>query len=92
MRPVSHRDCTPAQTCGNCRFSRLVAGKLDLLCFHGDEIEVAGEQSRYPVNADYVRLNGDNVSYMDGEEYSKVWAGRVVDGCTEVCDEWKPEQ
>ena len=90
-RPASHRDQTFERSCGNCRFSHLVAYKLDLLCFHGDSIEVTG-QSRYPVDADYVLLNGDDVGMMEGDKYDKVWARRVVDPELQVCDEWQPQE
>lgn len=73
----------------NCAFAHLVAYKLDLLCFHGDDIRVFGH-SEYPVNADFVQMNGEEVGMMDGEEYSKVWGGRIIDS-DDVCDEWKPE-
>lgn len=66
----------------------MVAYKLDLLCFFGDSIEARG-QSEYPVTADHVALNGEEVGLMDGEEYSRVWAGRVVDS-DDVCDEYQP--
>ena len=68
-----------------------MAYKLDLLCFHGDSIEITG-QSGYPVDADYVFMDGEEVGMLDGDEYSKVWAGRIVDSCVEVCDEWQPEE
>lgn len=85
-RPSSHREQNPTQRCSNCVHSRLVAYKLDLLCFHGDRIEIVG-QSEYPVSADYVYLDGEEVGMMDGEEYSPVWADRVVEP-SDVCDEW----
>lgn len=90
-RPSTHREQVPEKHCGNCRFSHLVAYKLDLLCFHGDKIEIVG-QSGYPVDADYVFMDGDEIGMMDGDEYSRIWAGRIVDGWTEVCDEWQPEE
>lgn len=91
-RPDSYNVPIPAKSCANCRFSRLVAYKLDLLCFHGDEIEVVGK-CEYPVNADYVLLKDGKhamaaVGLMDGDEYDKVWGGRIVD-CDGVCSEWK---
>jgi len=72
-------------------FARLVAHKLDLLCFHGDVIQIYG-QSHYPVAADHVWLaaNQEEVGMMEGDEYSKVWAERIVDS-DDVCDEWKSE-
>lgn len=86
MRPASHREQIPEQRCGNCKFAHLVAYKLDLLCFHGDNIEVTGEVG-YPVEAECIDLDGNSVDLMDGEEYSKVWAGRVVND-SDVCDLW----
>ena len=88
-RPSSHRDQPHERCCGNCAFAHLVAYKLDLLCFHGDSILVMG-QSQYPVTADFVQMNGEEVGMMEGDEYSKVWAGRIVDS-DDVCDEWKSE-
>lgn len=89
-RPKSHRDCVPEKHCGNCKYSHLVSGKLDLLCFKGDKIEIQG-QSHYPVDADYILLDGEHVDVMEGDEYSKVWGNRAVESCTEVCDEWEEE-
>lgn len=93
MRPESHRDQVPEKRCGNCRHSHLVSYKLDLLCFHGDKIQVTG-QSRYPVDSDHVLLESvpgwDEVGMLDGDAYSEVWAERVVDPC-DVCDEWQEE-
>ena len=89
MRPASHRDQPHNKCCGNCRHSHLVAYKIDLLCFYGDKIKVTG-QSGYPVTADYVILNRDEVGMMEGDEYSKVWGGRIIDS-DDVCDEWEAE-
>ena len=88
-RPSSHHEQYHGTCCGNCKFARRVAYKLDLLCFHGDTIEIHG-QSKYPVDADHVYLGGDEVGLMDGDAYDSVWAGRVVDS-DEVCDEWELE-
>jgi len=88
MRPESHR--TPEQGCGTCKFSRLVATKLDLLCFHGDNIEGVGI-SRYPVESEYVELDGIDVCSLDGDGYDRVWAGRVVDPC-DICDAYAREE
>lgn len=90
MRPGSHREQIPEKCCGNCKHARLVAYKLDLLCFHGDTIEITG-QSGYPVDADYVYMNDSEVGLLYGEEYDDVWAGRIVDG-DDVCDEWSPRE
>lgn len=88
-RPSSHRDQRHARCCGNCAFAHLVAYKLDLLCFHGDNILVFGT-SEHPVTAEYIQMNGEEVGMMEGDEYDRVWAGRRVDS-DDVCDEWKPE-
>ena len=90
-RPSSHHEIEIERNCGNCRFSHLVAYKLDLLCFHGDDIRVTG-RSGYPVDADCVELAGDEVGMLDGDAYDSVWASRVVDPHLEVCDEWQPEK
>lgn len=86
MRPASHREQQHLRSCANCWHSRLVAYKLQLLCFHGDSIKILG-QSEYPVAADDVSLDGKEVGLMEGDEYDKVWAERVVDQ-EDVCDEW----
>lgn len=88
-RPSSHREQPHERCCGNCVFSHLVAYKLDLLCFHGDDIRVNGK-SEYPVTSDHVEINGEEVSLMEGDEYSGVWAKRITDP-DDVCDEWKAE-
>lgn len=87
MRPESHREQTPERRCGNCIFSHLVAYKLDLLCFHGDNILVTGK-SEYPVTSDFIEMDGEEVGMMDGDEYARVWSGRIVDS-DDICDEWK---
>lgn len=33
-------------------------------------------------------MNGEEVGMMDGDEYSDVWGGRVIDS-DDICDEWK---
>ena len=86
-RPETHRDQPHERCCGNCQFSKLVAYKHDLLCFHGDSIEVQG-QTGYPIVADYIVMNGEEVGMLDGDEYGKVWASRITD-YNDVCDEWK---
>ena len=89
MRPATHREQIPDKRCGNCRFAHIVSGKLDLLCFKGDQIEVTGK-SGYPIDSDWIDLNGEDVGCLEGDAYSDVWGGRVVDG-TDVCDEWESE-
>ena len=88
-RPESHREQRHTKDCSTCKYARLVAYKLDLLCFHGDTIEIHG-QSVYPVESDHVFLDGEEVGILDGDEYSSVWAKRIVDP-DEVCDEWEAE-
>lgn len=89
-RPPSYREQPRDRSCSNCRFCKLVAYKLDTLCFHGDSIEIHGH-NEYPVTADWVFIDGNEVGMMDGDEYGRVWAGRVVDG-DDICDEWQPEE
>lgn len=88
MRPTSHRDQIPEQGCHNCRHSHVVEFKGDLLCFHGDDIVATPSPCRDGWTD--VELDGECVGIMDGDEWSKVWAGRVIDG-TDVCDEWEEE-
>lgn len=85
-RPETHHEQSHVRCCGSCVFSKLVAYKLDLLCFYGDKIEIYG-QSEYPVTAPHVYLDGEEVGMLDGDAYDKVWAERVVDS-EDVCDEW----
>lgn len=88
MRPKTYND-TGERSCSNCRHSHLVSYKLDLLCFHGDEIEVTGHQE-YPVIADHIQMAGEEVGMLEGDAYDKVWAGRIVDGGA-ICNQWEPE-
>ena len=91
-RPASHRDVVPERSCGNCRFSFLPHYKNDLLCFHGDTIEVhRWDLGNGKLDLVDVRLDGDDVGLMEGEEYSHVWGGRAVDAYSGLCDEWQPE-
>jgi hypothetical protein len=85
--PKSHRSQPHERCCGNCKFAHLVAYKLDLLCFHGDDIKLHGISS-YPVAADHVSLRGDAVGMMEGDEYDRVWGTRVTDPDS-ICDEWE---
>lgn len=87
-RPSSHRAQPHERCCGNCRFAKLVAYKHDLLCFHGDVIQIYG-QSHYPVDSDHVWMveTQEDVGMIEGDAYSKVWAERIVDS-DDVCDEW----
>lgn len=88
-RPPSHREQAHKKYCGNCVFAHLVAYKMDLLCFYGDKIEIHG-QTRYPVDADHVYLDGNEIGISDEDEYDKVWTERIVDP-DDVCDEWQAE-
>lgn len=89
MRPESHQHQDHERCCGTCRFAKLVAYKLDLLCFHGDTIELHGT-SEYPVTADHVFMDDDEVGMLEGDAYDHVWARRKVDS-DDVCGEWQPE-
>lgn len=86
-RPASHREQTPPRRCGNCRFSAVPEYKNHLLCFFGDKVEFLPS---YQPDKPEVRLDGEHVGLLEGDEYSKVWGGRVVE-YDEVCDEWAPE-
>lgn len=88
-RPASHQSQPHESCCGNCAFAHLIAYKLDLLCFHGDAIEITGK-SEYPVSAEFVEMNGEEVGMMEGDAYSKLWADRIVDS-DDVCSEWISE-
>lgn len=91
-RPESHREQEPPEKrCGNCRFGHFIEWKGDLLCFHGDDFDVIreGDESAVFLKGVGRDSDGDDVSMMDGEEYSNVWGGRVV-GYSDTCDEWKP--
>lgn len=88
-RPKSHRSRQHEKSCSNCKFSQLVAYKLDLLCFHEDDVEIYG-QSSYPDDASHVYLGGEEVGLM-GEEYDEVWASRIVDS-DDLCDCWEKEE
>lgn len=87
-RPASHRGQPHERCCGNCAFAHLVESKLDLLCFHSDNIRVIGK-SEYPVTSEIVELHGEEVGMLEGDEYASIWADRIVDS-DEVCDEWHP--
>jgi len=88
-RPNSYREQILERRCGNCRFAAIPEYKDDLLCFFGDNAEI--EQSNCNRNKSVVLIDGAHVGLLDGQEYDPVWASRVVD-CTDVCDEWKPEE
>lgn len=80
-RPESHREQYFDKRCCNCKFSFVVNCKDDLLCFHGDKIEVIGVGN---VSVDVI-LGGRNVAYVEGYEYDKVCGGRSVHP-DDICD------
>lgn len=84
MRPESHRYQEHSKRCGNCKHCHEIKYKNDDLCFLGDAITVEPEG--------FVILDGEDVSLMDGEEYSKVWGGRVVDPNADICDQWAAKE
>ena len=75
MRPDSHHSQEHARCCGNCRHSQLIRYKHDLLCFHNEQ-----------PTADTLL----DIACMDGEEYSPIWGGRVVDH-DDCCSEWEAD-
>lgn len=83
MRPDTHKLQMHDRCCGNCVHAKWLAYKRDLLCFHGDDIEVVPGG-----DGDFVYLGGTEVNMLDGDEYDTVWAGRVVDA-DDVCDNWQ---
>lgn len=88
MRPSTHRNQEFAKRCGNCKHCHVVEFKDDSLCFYGDNAKIIPSDLR-----DYwseVELDGLDVGIMEGEEYSEVWAGRVVSDWCDVCDSWEP--
>lgn len=86
MRPESHREATPRECCGNCVHGVYPKYKDHLLCFFGDEIEIV--DSTGEKDSGYVILDGVEVGLTEGDEYDKIWAGRVTNWC-DVCDEFK---
>lgn len=90
MRPKSYDDSPPLRSCCTCKHSHLVAYKLHLLCFHADEIGVTGH-CEYPVRSDFIQMNGDYVELMEGDEYARVWASRIVDPDA-TCQEWEADE
>lgn len=87
MRPNTHREQVPAKRCGNCRHSAVPDFKDHLLCFHGDPVRYVRLAGCTAID---VYLDGKCVGTMDGDQYDKVWGGRVVDP-TDVCDEWEAD-
>lgn len=84
MRPETHRHQVPPRRCGNCRHGIRPEYKDHRLCFLGDAY------TTYPAaTADCleVSLGETIVGLTDGDEYDRIWGGRVVDD-TDVCDCW----
>lgn len=49
-------------------------------------------KSDYPVTAEFIEFNGEEVGMLDGDAYSNgVWGGRIVDS-DDVCDQWQREE
>lgn len=96
-RPASHRDIIPDKSCGNCRFSACVRHHGHLLCFHGDDAQIQRDGDACWDNCD-VELREPNGQVtavellVSGDGYHRVWVGRSVEACLEVCDEWQPRE
>lgn len=92
-RPPTHRELPVLPIrCGTCRHCIVVQYKGDSLCFHGDMITVGPPEpmAQTGVIAHSVAIGVNRyIETMDGEEYSEVWGGRVVDPESEVCDQWQ---
>jgi len=88
VRPSSHRDQVPEKGCYNCRHSHVVEFKGDLLCFHGDNARFRPSDIREGWIT--VTLDGRYVGDLEGDEWSKVWGGRLV-ASFDVCDEHDAE-
>lgn len=89
MRPNSHKEQIPDKRCGNCKFAHELRRLGDLLCFHGDNIKL--QKWSYKTTPDEVMTDvifeGQNLEYVEMDEYSKIWAGRIVDD-TDTCEEY----
>lgn len=86
MRPPSHREQIHSRGCWNCLYSHIPEYKDHLLCFHGDSYFARPSCVR-----DYwsqVELDGRDLCCVEGEDFDKVWGGRVVNP-DDVCDEWE---
>jgi hypothetical protein len=88
-KPPSHSEQLPKQMCGNCRHSVVEARYRDLFCMRNEKWQVTGN-SKYPVTATYIAVDGEEITCMEGDQYNKVWARCVVD-YTDICDEWESE-
>ncbi len=86
MRPDSYDDRPPINRCGTCEHCHYVRYHTQLLCFHGDVI-VARRDGKGEWQKSDVEFAGESVELLGGEEFSKLWAGRVV-GSDATCDEW----
>lgn len=94
-RPESYDDTPPVNRCGTCRHCHYIRYHEDLLCFHGDEI-TARRDGLGPWDKSDVELLSrprydESVELLEGEEYSKVWAARVVDAHA-VCEKWEARE
>ena len=96
MRPSTHHEQEPPERRGgNCAMMRRVEYKGETLCFHGDQIETQpglNEAMTGLPTDDVTLIEGVqrySVGILDGDEWSRVWAGRTVD-LTDACSEWQP--
>lgn len=85
-RPISHRSQEHPRRCGNCRHCHMPTFQVHWMCFCGDNY-VARRSPVYSWQSDVV-LDGEDVSLLQGDEFDKVWGGRVVDP-DDICDEWE---
>jgi hypothetical protein len=85
MRPTSYRYQIPAKCCGNCKYSATPEYKDDLLCIYGDTLIKCNllDDGKYDLE-----IGSQTIGLMDGDEYDKIWGGRVVD-FNDICDEWE---
>lgn len=89
MRPDSHKEQIPDKRCGNCKFAHVFRRLGDLLCFHGDDIKLekwSWKHSPDDIKTDVI-FKGQNIEAFEADEYSTIWAGRIVDD-TDICEEY----
>jgi hypothetical protein len=60
----------------------VLAYKLHLLCFRGDDIKVTKKEQ------DIVYMDGIQINAMWGEVYNDILQDRVVE-TDNICDEWR---
>lgn len=77
----------PVNRCGTCKHCHYVRFKEFLLCFYGDEISAKRDGPSTWDRSD-VELAGEDVCFMDGDEWDRVWARCSVDQ-GDTCDEWE---